>query len=94
MVTLEAVTAAAEAGHLPPLLAADRGVPQLPEVRLDAPAVHRVTHGQAAGVAPETAPGRVRLYDETGRFFGIGEADGFGTVQPRRLFVESSLENA
>jgi tRNA pseudouridine55 synthase len=87
MVTLEAVTAAAEAGRLPALLSADRGVPHLPEVRLTAPAVHRVTHGQAAGVPAETAPGRVRLYDERGLFFGIGEADGFGTVQPRRLFV-------
>lgn len=90
MVTLEDVTAAAEAGRLPPLLGADRGVPHLPEVRLGAPAVQRVTHGQATAVPAETAPGRVRLYDEQGRFFGIGEADGFGSVQPRRLFVASS----
>jgi tRNA pseudouridine55 synthase len=93
MVTLEVVMAAAEAGQLPPLLSADRGVPHLPQVRLDAPAVHRVRHGQAAGVAAETAPGRVRLYDEAGRFFGIGEADGFGTVQPKRLFVTTTVEN-
>jgi hypothetical protein len=44
-------------------------------------------HGQAASVPPEVAPGRVRLYDANGCFFGIGEADGFGLVQPRRLFV-------
>jgi tRNA pseudouridine55 synthase len=87
MVTLEAVAAAAEAGQLPPLLSADRGVPHLPAVRLSAPGVHRVTHGQAADVPPETPPGRVRLYDESGGFFGIGEADGFATVRPRRLFV-------
>lgn len=90
MVTLDAVTAAAEAGQLPPLLSADRGVPQLPKVQLTALAVHRVTHGQAAGVPAETAPGRVRLYDEFDRFFGIGEADGFGMVQPRRLFVATA----
>ena len=93
MVTLEAVTAAAEGGQLPCLLDADKGVPQLPEVHLSAPAVHRVTHGQAAAIAAEIAPGRVRLYDEHGRFFGIGEADGFGTVQPRRLFVQSTGKN-
>jgi tRNA pseudouridine55 synthase len=93
MVTLEAVTAAAEGGKLPCLLDADKGVPQLPEVHLTAPAVHRVTHGQAAAIAAETAPGRVRLYDEHGRFFGIGEADGFGTVQPRRLFVQATAKN-
>jgi tRNA pseudouridine55 synthase len=89
MVTLDAVSAAAEAGHLPPLLAADRGVPQLAPVHLSDAAAHRVTHGQAAAVAPDIAPGRVRLYDAGGRFFGIGEADGFGMVQPRRLFVAS-----
>lgn len=90
MVTLETVVVAAETGQLPPLLSADRGVPHLPEVRLTAPAVQRVVHGQAAALTTEIAPGRVRLYDHTGRFFGIGESDGFGTVQPRRLFVEST----
>ncbi|MEJ0039801.1 MAG: tRNA pseudouridine(55) synthase TruB [Gammaproteobacteria bacterium] len=93
MVTLEDVTSAAEAGRLPTLLSADRGVPQLPQVRLSAAAVQRVTHGQAAGVPAETAPGRVRLYDESGCFFGLGEADGFGTVQPRRLFVATASKN-
>jgi hypothetical protein len=27
----------------------------------------------------------VRLYDEVGRFLGIGEASGTGAVRPRRL---------
>ena len=90
MVTLDAVAACAEAGALPPLLEADRGVPQLPEVRLTVAATARVMHGQPAAVPAEVAPGRVRLYDGQGRFFGIGEADGFGSVQPRRLFVESA----
>ena len=87
MVTLDAVSAFAEAGQLPPLRSADSGVPHLPVVRLSALATDRVRHGQAAGVAAETAPGRVRLYDAEGGFFGIGEADGFGWVHPRRLFV-------
>ena len=92
MITLDAVSAFAEAGQLPPLLPADRGVPQLPEVRLTEAATARVMHGQPAAVPAEIAPGRVRLYDGQGHFFGIGEADGFGSVQPRRLFVDSSLE--
>jgi tRNA pseudouridine55 synthase len=87
MVTLEAVSAFAEAGARPPLLEADRGVPHLPEVRLSPAATARVMHGQPAAVPRQIAPGRVRLYDGAGRFFGIGETDGFGTVQPRRLFV-------
>jgi tRNA pseudouridine55 synthase len=61
MVTLDSVSACAEAGSMPALLAADRGVPHLPQVHL----------GQAAT-------------------FGIGESDGFGAVQPRRLFVAPS----
>jgi len=92
MVTLDAVQACAEAGTLPTLLAADRGVPHLAEVRLGQAATARVMHGQPAAVPAETgqaglAPGRVRLYDAQGEFFGLGESDGFGTVHPRRLFV-------
>jgi tRNA pseudouridine55 synthase len=87
MVTLEAVSAFAEAGQRPPMLEADRGVPHLAEVRLTATATARVVHGQPAAAPPEIAPGRVRLYDAAGQFFGIGETDGFGSVQPRRLFV-------
>jgi tRNA pseudouridine55 synthase len=90
MVLLDAVSAFAEAGQLPPLLPADRGVPHLPEVRLTVAAAARVTRGQPATAPAGIPPGRVRLYDGQGRFFGIGEADGFGTVQPRRLFVDSS----
>jgi tRNA pseudouridine55 synthase len=88
METLESVTAWRESGQPPRLLEADRGVPHLPRVSLSVTATARVNHGQSAGVPPETPPGRVRLYDGSGRFFGLGEADGFGMVQPRRLFVE------
>ncbi|MEJ1966529.1 MAG: tRNA pseudouridine(55) synthase TruB [Gammaproteobacteria bacterium] len=94
MVELDAVSAFVQAGQMPPLLSADRGVPHLPEVRLSPSATARVRHGQPAGVAAETAPGRVRLYDGRGEFFGIGEADGFGSVQPRRLFVDPAPEDA
>lgn len=93
MVTLDAVSAFAEAGERPPMLPADRGVPHLPEVRLTPAATARVLHGQPAAVPAEIAPGRVRLYDGDGRFFGIGETDGFGSVQPRRLFVAPASPN-
>jgi tRNA pseudouridine55 synthase len=94
MVTLDAVSACAEAGTMPALLAADRGVPHLAEVRLGQAATARVMHGQPAAVPAEIAPGRVRLYDAQGEFFGIGESDGFGTVQPRRLFVAPASDAA
>jgi tRNA pseudouridine55 synthase len=87
MLTLDAISDFAEAGQLPPLLPADRGVPHLPEVRLTAAATARVMHGQPAAAPAEIGPGPVRLYDAEGRFFGIGVADGLGTVQPRRLFA-------
>jgi len=87
MVTLDEVSACAEAGARPPMLEADRGVPHLPAVRLTAAATAKVLHGQPAAAPAEIAPGRVRLYDGSGRFFGVGETDGFGSVHPRRLFV-------
>jgi hypothetical protein len=44
-----------------------------------------VRRGQQVLRAPVAAAARVRLYDETGEFIGIGEADLSGAVQPRRL---------
>jgi tRNA pseudouridine55 synthase len=86
METLESVDAAVTAGQLPRILPADRALPHLPEVRVDAEAAARIGQGQAVPVGDVRA-GRVRLYDPAGRFLGIGEADGAGTVRPRRLFV-------
>jgi Pseudouridine synthase II TruB, C-terminal len=63
-------------------------------VRLSSLEVSRLMHGQAVPIAPADAAdlgvsgaARIRLYDEAGRFLGIGESDGGGRVQPRRLFV-------
>ena len=89
MDTLEAVTDRAGRGEPPHLIEAGSAIPQLPAVTLSVIATARVMHGQAATVAAEVAPGRVRLYDANGRFFGVAEADGCGSVQPRRLFVAS-----
>ena len=50
---------------------------------------HSVTieTGELARQADAAASGSVRLYDESGSFFGMGVADGAGQVRPRRLFV-------
>jgi tRNA pseudouridine55 synthase len=87
MQTMDEVTARAERGEPPRLIPPDLAIPHLPAVHLTASSTARVLHGQAAAVPSEVAPGRVRLYDAQGHFFGLGEADGFGLVQPRRLFV-------
>lgn len=87
MDTLEAVTERAGRGEPPHLIEPGSAIPQLPAVTLGVTATARVMHGQTATVPAEVPPGRVRLYDPNGRFFGVAEADGYGSVQPRRLFV-------
>lgn len=87
MITLDEVTARAERGEAPALIEPDHAIPHLPAVPLSAAATVQVLHGQAVTAAVDVPAGRVRLYDGSGRFFGIGEADGQGQVQPRRLFV-------
>jgi tRNA pseudouridine55 synthase len=89
METLESVDAALSARGRPRILAADQGLPHLAEFRLDGPAALRIGHGQSVAADPAVKAGRVRLYDPDGQFVGIGEADGAGTVRPRRLFVRA-----
>lgn len=89
MQTLDTVAAAATPGPVGALriLPADWPLGHLPAVPLDALATTRILHGQT--VDGGRVPGTVRLYDNTGRFLGIGEADGRGAVRPRRLFVRA-----
>jgi tRNA U55 pseudouridine synthase TruB len=87
---LESIAAAREAGGWPRVLPADWPLSHLPRVFFDASQVARLMHGQAVAVPAEAGIGaaaRIRLYDEGGRFLGIGESDGGGSIQPRRLFV-------
>ena len=84
MHTLESLMQAA-AGP-PQLLPADWPLAHMPEVHLSVGEAQRVRNGQHVLRAPLAAAARVRLYDETGQFIGIGEADLSGAVQPRRLF--------
>ena len=93
METLESIAEARAQGRWPQLLPADWPLGHLPKVSLDSAGVSRLMHGQsvptgAADADIGSAP-RVRIYDEAGRFLGIGAGDGQGYVQPRRLFVFS-----
>jgi tRNA pseudouridine55 synthase len=86
MHSLQAIASACAAGDAPPLLPADYGVGHLPAVYLDATRAQRLRQGQLVAIEAGVS-GRVRLYDEAGRFFGMGEANAQGEVRPRRLFI-------
>ncbi|HEV7139071.1 MAG TPA: tRNA pseudouridine(55) synthase TruB [Steroidobacteraceae bacterium] len=86
MQTLEEVTRSCAAGEGAKLLPADRPLGHLPAVALEAWQASRIGHGQEVVLVRSPAPGRVRLYDAERRFLGLGESDGRGKIQPRRLF--------
>jgi tRNA pseudouridine55 synthase len=93
METLESVVAAREQGGWPKVLPADWPLGYLPKVSLTVDQTVRVLHGQPVMATLEPAEAssdatvRVRLYDASARFLGIGESDGHGNVRPKRLFV-------
>jgi len=82
METLESVMEGRPARVLP----ADWPLGHLPRVTIAGQWLTRLMHGGAVP-APDASGDRIRLYDETERFLGIGAADGHGGVQPKRLFV-------
>lgn len=63
-------------GHLPPLV-------------LGGPQARRMRHGQPVLTETDRAPGAVRLYDEEGRFLGLGDVVSGGVINPRRLVAEA-----
>ncbi len=86
MQTLESIGLACENGTLPGVLPADWPLAHLPAVHLDSLQAARICHGQAVRpIGLGGGAGKVRLY-QAERFLGIGEADGLGSVRPRRLF--------
>ena len=87
MQTLEEVTQACDGGTFA-LLAPDRPLGHLAVVALEPWQADRIAHGQEIVLVRSPAPGRVRLYDAQRRFLGLGESDGRGRIQPRRLFTE------
>jgi len=86
MASLEQLQAAAESGSGWPVLPADRAVSHLPALSLDAVSVRALAHGKSL-VSAAALPGACRLYDEAGRFLGLGEADSAHMLRVRRLFA-------
>ena len=89
MHTLLEVEESCQGGSVPAMIAPDEALPGMASVHLPVELAGRLAHGQSVVVAGGTATGKVRLYDAQGRFMGLGEADGLGRVQPRRLFAFS-----
>jgi tRNA pseudouridine55 synthase len=87
MSTLSEVEAVCGSGGLPALIAPDLALPMLAAVIVPQAAALKLAHGQAIAAQAPCEPCRVRLYDERGRFLGLGEADGRGAVHPRRMFA-------
>lgn len=86
MLTLESLALACERGEVPGILPADWPLKHLPAVHLDAGQSGRIRHGQPVQLGGASGgAGKVRLYEE-GRFLGLGESDGRGSVRPKRLF--------
>ena len=91
METLESVVLARSQGGWPKILPADWPLGHLPKVSLTSAQAERLMQGQAVAIAADAAVGvaeRVRLYDEAGRFLGIGATDERAIVRPRRLFAQ------
>jgi tRNA pseudouridine55 synthase len=86
MITLEALEADCRAGRRPALMAPDEALAALPRIAFAAQEAARIVHGQGVRTTSSSISGRVRLYDDRGRFLGLGEVDGAGFVRPKRLF--------
>lgn len=82
-VTLDQLAALAEDGRERWLLPPDTLLQSLPVVTLDDDAAARFAHGNPVG-SSAAAPGKCRVY-VNGRLLGLGEVDGQGSVQPRRV---------
>ncbi len=84
----EAMQTLEEVERSPRMMPADQGVPHLPRLELGPEDALRLRQGQALRW-PEAGKGPVRLYDEAGRFFGLGTLEE-GTLRPRRLWSNSA----
>ncbi len=68
------------------LLPVDSAISELPEVQLSRELLFYITRGQPVMIPRLAAhEGPIRLYDEKGRFVGVGEVLDDGRVAPRRL---------
>jgi tRNA pseudouridine55 synthase len=94
MHTLESLQGLAQGADAPPLLPIDVALAHLPSFRLSNADTQRVLRGQRVATEVCEAAPRVRLYGADGRFLGLGEADGTGGLQPRRLIVVAAPDFA
>ncbi len=78
-----------EAERLACLLPVDALVAPLPALVLGGPQARRMRHGQPVLTEAGRVPGPVRLYDEEGRFLGLGEVVSGGVINPKRLVAEA-----
>jgi tRNA pseudouridine55 synthase len=90
MQALEALERMGGEAGVAALLPADYPLRHLPAIHLTAVDAARLRHGQVVPAAlpadlPSAEARRLRLYDEAGRFLGVGVAAGAGAVRPRRL---------
>jgi len=74
MHSLDSIAELRAAGRWPEVMAADLAISHLAAVHLDAAASVRLMHGQAVDRCARSGA-RVRLYDDSGRFLGMGERD-------------------
>jgi tRNA pseudouridine55 synthase len=68
------------------LLGADAALVDVPAIEIDAEACQALRYGQAPLVGATDREGRVRVYDPSGQFIGIGHLDGSGGLRPARIF--------
>ncbi|MDX9951269.1 MAG: tRNA pseudouridine(55) synthase TruB [Methylophilaceae bacterium] len=70
------------------LLGADAAVADLPQVTLDADSAFYLLRGQSVWKASVRIGGLFRIYNEAGRFLGLGELDRDGRIAPKRLLAQ------
>lgn len=88
MIDLAALEAFAESGSEAldaVLLPVDSAIKDWPEVRLNSDSAFYLRQGQPVIVPKAPTEGRVRIYDHTDRFLGVGEILEDGRVAPKRM---------
>lgn len=89
MVSLERLESAAAAGVESLdrwLLGADAALVDVPAIEVGAEACQALRYGQVPRVGATSGEGKVRVYDPSGQFIGIGHLDGSGGLRPARIF--------
>jgi len=69
------------------LLPAESSVQDLPSVELDDDSAYYLLQGQSVWKSGVKINGLFRIYQESGRFLGLGELDADGKVAPKRLLA-------